>query len=214
MSRTLTLFAVLFIVIAAFLLLRNHNSSPQVLEPAVNDSEAIAKQGDSNFHEWREFSFKSGHFKVLMPALPQHVSDTIADPKTLEPRKYETFATASDNGAAFMVNAITFSTQGEAEASEESLKSAVTEILSRNKENKLNEMKMGTFHGANALDFSLSNGDALIEGKVFTHGNTMYVLSMIDKKNSFNRKELDFFINSFDFVDDILPKQKTEVPSK
>lgn len=211
MSRLLTLFAALLIAVTAYLLLRGQESKPVISSQApistipAKETTATAVPHSPevpNFQDWREFTSKTGHFKALLPALPQHVTDTVTDPKTQQPRKYETFATAADNGAAFMINAITFSTPGEANAGEESLKAVVNDMLARNKENKLNTMNASTFRGARALDFSLSNGDVLIEGKVFAHDKTMYILSMINKKDSFNKKELDFFINSFDFVDD------------
>ena len=214
MSKTLTLLAALFVVIAVFLMMRNYNndSSHSILTSQPMLEADAGSKDTSNFHEWREYSFKPEHFKVLLPSLPQHVSDKIADPKTKEMRKYETFASAADNGAAFMVNAISFSTLEEAEAGEETLKDIVNEMLTRNKENKLNEMKKTTFHGLNALDFSFNNENLLIEGKVFAYGKTMYILSMINKKEAFNKKELDFFINSFDFVDEKLPPTPPPAP--
>lgn len=205
MSRTLTLLATVLALLAAYLLFHHYsNDSTLIPSPTVTTTAKAlpTTQEDPNFHDWREFSFKSERFKVLLPSLPQHVSDTVIDPKTLEPRKFETFATVGDNGAAFMINAITFSKQKEEEASEESLKTVVNDMMDRNKENQLNEMRMSTFHGSPALDFSLSNGERLIQGKVIAHKKTMYILSMINKKETFNKQELEFFINSFEFVDD------------
>lgn len=205
MSRIFTLLAALFVIFLAYLMLSNRNPDPEIspiVVPPAPQKNQTATNAASSFHEWREFSSNSSHFKALLPNLPQHVTDTVTDPKTQEPRKYETFAAAADHGSAFMINAITFSNPTGAEASEESLKAAVTDMLARNKENKLNQMKIGNFHGTRALDFSLSNGDILIEGKVFAHKNIMYILSMINKKDSFDRKEFDFFINSFDFFDE------------
>lgn len=202
MSKTMTLFVALFVVIAAFLMLRYFKSDFGITPSTKGKPEAIANQDFLDFHEWREFSFKPEHFKVLLPGTPQHVSENIKDPKTKKLRKYETYATASNNGVAFMVNAISFAIPEEVEINDETLKSVVNEILARNRENKLNEMKSSTFKGAPALDFSYNNENLLIEGKVFAHENTIYILSMIDKKVAFMKKELDFFINSFDFVDD------------
>jgi hypothetical protein len=96
---------------------------------------------------------------------------------------------------------------------EESLKTAVTEMLERNKENKLINMKMGLLHDNPALGFSIGNKDVLIEGKVLAHDNRVYILSMIGKEGSFDKKEFDFFVNSFDFVDDIQPTE-ADVPQK
>ena len=200
MSRSITLVAALFVVLVAYLLIRNHENNSNLPEQVNHVAQEQAAQEPPKFHEWREFSFKPDHFKVLLPALPQHVSDKIQDSKTKTRLKYETFASAGDNGAAFMVNAVSF--PAEEPVNEEYLKALVNDMLARNKENKLLQMKKSTFHETPAFDFSFSNEDLLIEGKIFAHGNTSYILSMINKKNLFDRREWDFFLNSFDFVDD------------
>lgn len=200
MSRTLTLLAALLIATAGFLLLRHYRSDPS--QGSVTGTNAVkAADKITNLHEWREFTSDTGRFKVLLPTLPQHVTDMFVDPKSREQRKYETFVAAGDNGAAFMISAITFPNNLDAENSEETLKSAVADMLARNKDNKLNKMESGKFRNQRAVDFSLSNGELLIVGKVFSHNNLLYILSMINKDASFNPKELDFFVNSFDFID-------------
>jgi hypothetical protein len=202
MSRLLTLLAALLVITAAFFMVRDRNRTVKspTIEPTINTTSAPQASAEpNNFHDWRVFTSDQGHFKVLLPTLPQHVSDVVVDQKSQEPRKYETYASASDNGAAFMVNAITFTNQNGV-SDEEALKSAVTDMLARNKENKLVEMKMGSFLNSPALDFSLSNGDLLIIGKVLARDKTMYILSMINNKDNYNQKELDFFLNSFEIV--------------
>lgn len=212
MSRTFTLLAALLVVIAAFLVLRNNTLDQKTASPVLTVPNAKAIPDNAKFIAWREFAFKPGHFKVLLPGLPQHVSDTVLDPKTKEPRKYDTFATASDNGSAFIVNAITYSSPFEAQANENYLKEAVTEMLARNTENKLNDMKISTFRGHPALDFSMNNGEIWIEGKILTHHEIMYILSMLGKKDSFNKDELNYFINSFQFIDDEQPVKEKMQP--
>lgn len=211
MSRLLTLIVALLILFTIFFIFRDHSKDSKTDLPVSSPSPTVTTTStepitsdESKLHEWREFTYEPEHFKVLLPGLPQHVSDTVTDQKTQEPKKYETFAAAGDNGSAFMINAITYSSHEEAEAKEESLKAVVQDMLDRNKENKLNEMKMSTFRNHPALNFSLTNGELLIQGKVFAHKKTMYILSMINNKNAFNKKELDFFINSFDFTEENL----------
>lgn len=208
MSRTLTLLAALLIATAGYLLLRQYRSE-QATNGTVNTSPLSTTDKVTNLHEWREFSSDTGRFKVLLPTLPQHVTDMFTDPKTKEQRKYETFVAAGDNGAAFMISAITFPNNLDADNGEETLRSAVSDMMIRNKENKLNKMESGKFRNNKAIDFSLSNGDLLIVGKVFSHNNILYILSMINKDATFNEKEFDFFINSFDFIDN--GRTQTEV---
>lgn len=200
MSRTILLLAVLLIAAAGFLLLRQNTSGPVQSNTAQTAPQAGSDKV-TNLHQWREFSSDTGRFKVLLPTLPQHVTDMFADPKTREQRKYETFVAAGDNGAAFMISAIKYPNTIDTSDKEETLKSAVADMLARNKENKLNKMELGKFRDQPAIDFSLTNGDLLIVGKVFSHNDILYILSMINKHSSFNPLELDFFVNSFDFTD-------------
>ena len=200
MSKSTLLLAVLIIAAAGFIILRYNTANPGQ-EKAAQTPPKAATDTVGNLHQWREFSSDTGKFKVLLPTLPQHVTDMLADPKTREQRKYETFVAAGDNGAAFMISAISSPNSLNSEDNDETLKSAVSDMMARNKENKLNKMEMGKFREQRAVDFSLTNGDLLIVGKVFSHNNILYILSMINKSSSFNPQELDFFINSFHFSD-------------
>lgn len=202
MSKTLTLAAGLFIALLGFLMFRQyHREDHPVLTTGESvPTAAMREEGTSVFRDWREFEFKPGHFKVFLPGLPQHVADTIIDQKTQEPHKYETFAVASDSGAAFMINAITLSDK--VVPNEETLRGVVRGMLERNKDNTLNKMTSGSFHGLRALDFSFNKGDILVAGKVFAYGDTIYILSMLNGKDVFDKKELDFFISSFHIIED------------
>ena len=199
MSRTLILLAALLAVIAGFIMLRDRSKGIEKADPTILKPTMTANSADAKFHEWHEFTSPQNNFKVLLPTLPQHVSDTVTDPATQQQHKYETYTALGDNGSAYLINEITFSSPKQAEATEEELKAAVSSMLIRNKENKLNSMVMGSLHDNPALDFSLDNNDVLIKGKVLAHNNKIYILSMINKKDTFNDKEFDFFVNSFNF---------------
>jgi len=206
MSRALTLVVVAIVVIGAFIMLRSHHDITRSAQDGFNTQE-ITAQSNPNFQNWREFVSASGHFKVMLPSLPQHVSDKIVDPQTKELRKYETFITVGDNGEAFMVSSITFSRNIEEEIGGESLKAIINDMLLRNKINKLNSMNPSVHHSFYAFEFSITSGDLLISGKIFAKGNTVYLISMINKSDSFDEKELNFFLNSFDINND---KTKTK----
>lgn len=204
MSRTLTLLIIAIICAITLMMVRTFKSTSSA-DKALG---ASSMQPDPKFHDWREFSPASGRFKVFLPALPQHVSDKIADPKTQEIRKYDTYIAGDTHGGAFMISAITFAHKAEGESDEELLKAVVNDMLTRNKDNKLNSMTPGKFHNVPSLDFSITSGDLLINGKVFSQSNSVYVLSMINNNNSYNPKVMDFFVNSFEMVHD-----KTPVPA-
>lgn len=197
MTRIMMILAALLIALAAFLMFRNQANDSKITPPAVKTPIEVQASADSDFHTWNEFTSENGLFKVLLPGIPQYVTDMVIDQKTLEPRKFETYALAANNGSAYVINVI--SLPPDSKPDEAALKAAVTDMLDRNKENKLKHMEMGTLHGKPALDFSFNNNEVSIEGKVLSHQNQIYILSMIGKDDVFDKKNFDFFVNSFEF---------------
>lgn len=204
MTKSFSIFIILFLVALSFLFLRDFKTQQnpfQTIEAPPAFQATSNASLHTNFEKWREFQSVRKTFKVLLPALPQHVADKIPDPATGEIRKYETFIAAGDNGAAFMINAITVPKKLEFNASDDAMKAAVTDIISRNKENKLHDLKSSKFHDYPAYDFFITSNDMTIAGKVFTQGNIIYVLSMIAQTALYNPGELEYFINSFQLLD-------------
>lgn len=195
MTRTLSILLALLVLIGSFLVIRYAKDSYKIL-PINEKNPLIGGQG--NFQDWREFSSPSGSFKILLPSIPQHVTDKITDPVTKEPRKFDMFAVADDNGTAYMVNAITFPEKIDEKDAEDVLRNVVNDMLKRNKENKLKMADMGKFRDFRSLDFVFENNEITVAGKAFLHDKTLYVLSMVDRTNAFKNAEFDFFVNSFD----------------
>lgn len=200
MSRSITVFIILLVVLFSFLFMRNFTPNTTPEAPANAKIFESSSSGETNFHNWREFTPATKNFKVLLPALPQHVADKVPDPATGEIRKYETYIAGGDNGAAFMINAIVLEKPVDLKAADVPLKAAVTDIISRNKENKLNDLKASKFRNYPAYDFSITSNEMTIAGKVFTQGDIIYILSMIAQTATFNPQELMFFVNSFELT--------------
>lgn len=201
MSRTLSLILALLVIIGALFAIRLFNDKSPAIAPIKNDippSSQVSTSNDVGFHKWREFSSQSGRFKVLLPALPQHVTDSVTDPETKEVRLHDTYVSADPQGLGFMISAIHLPKPVEPQKIESKLKEIVSDILARNKDNQLLKMNFEGPQNNRSLNFVLTNGDINVEGKVFVHDNVFYVLSMVNRADSFNQSEFDFFINSFD----------------
>lgn len=192
MSKTLSFLIAVIVILGAFLIVRYIKESAM-----VDSSKAKEAASEVDFHDWREFDSPTEDFKVLFPSLPQHAQDTFLDPKTNESRKYDTYVAADDHGQAFMINTITFPKNVSDLGLEKTLKDTVNEMVSRNKENKLQKMQVGNFKNGKAVDFAMKNDKAIINGKVLANKDTVYVLSIVSKQDSFNPAELEFFTNSF-----------------
>lgn len=186
------------IVILAFFAVHYIKDSYMILPFKDSELETpIISAGSSDKSKWKEFSSPQGHFSALFPSHPQHATDNLSDPNTKELHRYDTFLAGDESGSAFMISAITYPSAVDAANTEQVLQDVVKDILIRNKENTLKSMKIGNYGDLKALDFTIANGDVLIKGKVFAKGNKVYVLSMLNKSDSFNGQDLDYFLNSF-----------------
>lgn len=202
MTRVLSILILLAALFGGILIVRYIQDSynmpylAEVQNQTVDESSILSDQ--ANYETWREFAHPSGKFKVLFPVLPQHVNDKIIDPATKEPHNYSIYVASKGDGTTFMISAISFPNQADKKTSENLLKNIVNEMLARNKNNQLKMLQPGTFRNFNTMDFSIENNDITLGGKAFVHNETLYVLAMLAKQGAFNKKEFDFFINSFD----------------
>lgn len=211
MSKMLTILIAILVLVSSFLVIRYAKDSYKLLP---FDEKNPLKQ-TSNFQDWKEFNHTDGRFNALFPVLPQHVTDKIEDPLTKEPRKYDMYAAADEHGTGFIISTITFPDKVDESNSDAILRSAVNDVLSRNKENKLKMTKAGKFLNSSSLDFALENKEVTVAGKAILHGNILYVLSMADKTSDFNVDELNFFVNSFHILDeDVVPLKPQKAVTK
>jgi hypothetical protein len=196
MAKVLSILILLAVIAGTFFAVKYSKDSYELLP--INQQEPMKEWEEDlahNFQNWHEFTPPAGSFKVLLPGLPQHATENNAT------RKYDMYATTDDKGRAYMINAITFPINPKPGEEGQVLKDAVNDMIERSKENKLRMMQPGKLRQFDTLDFALENGEVTVSGKAFFHGNTLYILSMIDKTDQFNDKVLSFFINSFSAED-------------
>jgi hypothetical protein len=143
----------------------------------------------------------------MLPSTPHHVRDNAKDPRTKETLYYDTFVAVDDEGQGYMINTITFPRNIDKDDVATTLKNVVTDIIARNSENKLNSIKEGKFKAYKALDFSYANGERTIHGKVFAVTDTVYMLGVIDANREHDNSELDFFMNSFEILNEPTKKE-------
>ena len=150
-----------------------------------------------NIADWYEFTAPDSTFKVLMPGLPHHATESNTEFKTNEMRQHELYVSSKDDGTLFSVLLITFPQKKKEELNSDFLVDFMTAMLKSNQQNKIQFMKPVTFNNTKAVDFSVENQEAVIDGKAFIKDNTLYVLSRTSNLDNRNKKEYDFFVNSF-----------------
>lgn len=191
MARALIVLIFVALAAAGYLIFNNYQSVYKVLPGDVNQPAQVGE-----YDTWRPFSSDDGAFSVLFPALPQRAEDSLPDPDSGEVRKYDMYVAEKNNGSIFMVSLITYSENEELSAAM-LLKTVKDEMVAAHPANKLISSETGTFEGHPAIDFSIENPDAHIDGKAFIVGRTLYLLTHVAKRDQYRRDEFDHFLHSF-----------------
>lgn len=158
---------------------------------------AASKEGAPGpFTSWHSIDSPTGHYKVMMPAIPQHATQNIVDPKTKNLRHYDMSIAQKSDGSMFMVSLITF--QGTNSSPDILKKTVINDLLAANPQNQLKEMEMGSFQGYPSINFTIANSDTTVKGLTFIEGNTLYLLSAVFPNQYYSAKDYDYFIKSFD----------------
>lgn len=212
MSKSASILLILAIVIIGLVGYKIMQDSYKILPVG---EQQISNLTAFDFQNWHEFTAPSGTFKVLFPALPQHATENINDPETKDNRKYDMYVSEKENGSTFMITLITFTGASVSTPSEREglLKEMMKDMVAANPNNKLIHSESGTYKGHPSLDFILNSGEITIDAKTFIVGDTLYVLSRIEKqeKDNQSRDEFLFFVNSFELMN---PSQKPAAPAK
>jgi hypothetical protein len=162
------------------------------------------------FADWHDFRSPKGKFNVMMPALPQHASQTVRDPKTNQLRNYEMYVAEKADGSIFMVSLIRFPESKT--VPEEVQKTVVNDLLTSNPTNQLKDMKIGDYRQFKTLDFSIVNSDTTIDGMTFIDGDTLFLLSGVFHNKNYQPTEYEYFIKSFDLSPSLPAEKDRELP--
>lgn len=192
MTRTVSLAIMIAgLVVGLFLMEFFRKKEDASLNAPANQHELI------DVNAWYEFTEPQGHFKVFMPGLPHHATDTNQELKSNEIRKYELYISSKDDGTLYSIYLITFPERKEKDMNTDFLMNFMNEMLSSNQQNKLQFIRPSVFNKDHAVDFSVENQEAMIDGKAFIQDNTVFVLSSTAKTELRKPKEYEFFVNSF-----------------
>jgi hypothetical protein len=164
----------------------------------VFQSHTAADSLSTNTSSWLEFTAPEGSFKVLVPSLPHHAKESHQESKSHEMREHELYVSNKDDGTLFTVYLITFPNRTKTELDSKFLLDFIQEMLSSNQDNKIEFIKPVRSNKVSGVEFSVENHEAMVDGKAFIKDNTVYVLSMTAKIDNRDKKEFEFFINSFE----------------
>lgn len=199
MSRIMMLVGIAGVAVAALVFTRFAQTSNAEKSQLLAEKKAWESLHVEN---WHEFTPPTNKFKVLFPTLPQHATEKIGDPKTKEARIYDMYVSQKENGNIFMISLITLLDNPNKTLDEKMLASVVDNMLTSSPNTKVKLMQMGKYKEHPAIDFSIENELANVDGKAFLVGNTLYLLTTVSKQSEYNKKEFEFFVNSFQLTAD------------
>ncbi len=207
MSRPVLLVTIAAVAMIVLLLSR------WISGPSPTDSRVEMQgngQAELQLEKWHEFTAPSEKFRVLVPSLPQHATEKLEDPQTKEPRQYDMYVSEKDDGSIFMISIITMLDKTQGKVDEGVVSKIIHDMTKASPESKLKAMNMGKYGEHQAIDFSIEGARVNIDGKAFMVENTLYILTAAAQPKYYNRKEVDFFLNSFRLLPEA-SKKKEEV---
>lgn len=149
-------------------------------------------------HNWHEFASENPPFKVLLPSLPQHASDSQRNSEGQIDREYDMFVSQKENGSVFAITAIKFPALTELQNNENLQEEVLDQLLQAKTSNTLVEKKPHEWNGHKVTDFQIKQNDVLLTGRILAIGQQLYVLTITSESQTFNPREYEFFVNSFD----------------
>lgn len=154
---------------------------------------------NSDFKDWKDFSVP-GVFKIRFPGDPQQAQEKLTDPKSKEKRGYNLYVATQQNGNAFMLNVITFPKERKEVNDESDLNNVLADMLQSNASNRVEKSELKTEKNRKSLSFTIVNNHITVDGQVFKDGDRLFVLSTVSQNQFHNRKEFEYFVNSFEFL--------------
>lgn len=214
MSKILSVLIVAVIIVVGFFSLRHLMTSPTPIQEHENPqihamAKNVAKEKKSElvwksdyFNSWIKYTSSSGKFQVKFPTFPLVTSKSVFDANANENIKYDTYVAQDKDGSIFMISEITYSKRIPDDQFEDISKQLISDMIVRNKNNKIEYLDVDRTKSDIAVYFSLTHQDLedlSISGKVLGDNDTIYILSMADKDQDFDRWALDYFVDSFNF---------------
>lgn len=160
-----------------------------------NSHQSLETSKLPNFEKWHEYS--SPQFHVLFPALPHYARERAPVQNSKEVSDYQMFVSLGDDGSVYSINIISFMHR-DVNVEGEFLQNYMEGILKQNPDNEIKDIRKSIFKSLKALDFNVDSKEITVYGKAFLDGKDLYILTITTKPEFFNRREFEFFLNSFE----------------
>lgn len=144
---------------------------------------------------WKMFKPQSGRFEVLLPAIPQHVSE--AHPKGDEFTKYDVYLSQDREGNVYMISLTQYPQSYEMGSVDDVLEAVKNGAMGSNTKNELKNEERSTYLNFPALDFAINSKDSQIRSKVIVADKMLIVLTAMNRDDSHLDSDFKTFAGSF-----------------
>lgn len=145
---------------------------------------------------WKEFNSVEGNFKVNLPTLPEHQSNTITIPDSNITGTVNLYTAAKDDSSYF-IQAILYNDEIDVSAPSAVLEGAFNGRVSEIPNHKIISSNFGTFISNNSLDYLVQSDTYYIYGKLILVGQKLYSLEMACESKKCSTSDYQKFTQSF-----------------
>lgn len=158
-----------------------------------NSSQMGASTVDKSI--WKLFKPQNDQFEVLLPSIPQHVTES--HPTGKEFTKYDVYLSQDRDGNVYMISITQYPPSYAMGSAEEVLEAVKNGALGSNAKNELKSSESSTFLNMPCMDFSIVNSDSAIRSKAIVNDKTLIVLTVMNRDPSAIDKDFNTFSGSF-----------------
>lgn len=181
-------------VLALIAILAYDQTRGRTKKDALFNSSGV-KVDEATSHEWKLFHPQNEKFQVLLPALPQYISEvhTNANLKV----KYEVYAVQQQNGTSYIITMMTYPQNYDTSKPDELLEGVMRDMVGAKSQNELLNSDKNLVANSPALDFKVKNNDFTMKSRAVLAGKTIYVLTAMEKQPATLDADFSKFADSF-----------------
>lgn len=177
---------IVLVVVTGYLINKNSNSPTNSAMPDYF--------ADSN--SWKEFNSVEGAFKISLPTIPTHETNSISIPNTNITGTVELYSSEKGDSTYF-IQAIRYNGGIDVSNPQANLEGAFNGRVAEIPNHKIISSEFGTFLSNDSLDYLIQSDQYYIYGKMILVAQRMYALEMACEITKCSTTDYQTFTNSF-----------------
>lgn len=152
------------------------------------------------FSQWRQYTSTIGNFQVDMPTVPQHATETVVVPKSNTKLLYNMYAADDEATGSYAVNTIDYPDDLPLGNHRPILDGVMNQLMGTHPDNELKSLELLDSDNGQMLQFFVETPNTLVGARTFIVGQRLYLITVIDKKDSFSDQRFRHFVESFELL--------------